>query len=180
MTNIRQGTRCGTVDSIEADIQNVSTTLYLRGYVIYDTLDGRVFDRTGLMKPGQKGNSFACHAAGAPTALAETRTDKDHLNYPPQPWPHASGLALSTCDPNPDALEHACNVRKLECDENSPQWCDQIAKVQGQPDTDAYKRAYSACLDDRMASCEASQSECLAKITRFLNGEACIGGAARF
>src|SRR5579872_1497869 len=55
ITNIKHGTRCGTSDSIEADIQNVSGSMYLRGYVVYDTPKGPQRVTTGLMKPGEKG-----------------------------------------------------------------------------------------------------------------------------
>jgi len=81
VTNIRHGTRCGTPDSFEADIQNVSS-LYLRGYVYIDTPEGPWKLPTGLMQPGQKGNVYHCHASGKPGVQANTGADKDHLPYP--------------------------------------------------------------------------------------------------
>lgn len=85
--NVRFGTRCGTSDSIEAAYSNDSRSQYLRGYVVFNTPNGKSYNATGLMKPGQKmeGNpepAFVCHGSGTPTGIANTGPDPDHTNYP--------------------------------------------------------------------------------------------------
>lgn len=84
--NVRSGTRCGTSDSIEADISNDSGSQYLRGYVVFDTPHGKMYSQTNLMKPGQKrvGEQYVCHGSGTPTGTANTGPDPDHVNYPPK------------------------------------------------------------------------------------------------
>ena len=82
MSKIRHGTRCGAHDSIELDVQNVSDSQYLRGYVVFNTPTGPLRVSTGLLKPGQKGNVYTCHASGEPSAIANTGDDQGHLPYP--------------------------------------------------------------------------------------------------
>ncbi|HLJ87087.1 MAG TPA: hypothetical protein VKZ53_09700 [Candidatus Angelobacter sp.] len=82
--NVQTGTRCRTTDSIQVDIANESSTLYLRGYVVFDTPTGKVYSPTGELAPGQKmeGVKYVCHGSGTPTALANTSSDRNNLKYP--------------------------------------------------------------------------------------------------
>lgn len=82
--DVSYGTRCGTHDSVAADISNDSGSQYLRGYVIFDTPQGKMYSETNLMKPGQKrvGEQYVCHGSGTPTGIANTGPDPDHVNYP--------------------------------------------------------------------------------------------------
>ena len=85
--NVRTGTRCNSSDSVEADVVNQSDSLYLRGWVIFTKANGKQdYQPTDALKPGQKlEGMFVCHGAGAPSALANTGTDRDTLKYPPHP-----------------------------------------------------------------------------------------------
>lgn len=87
--NVRGGTRCGSSDSVMADFSNSSGSQYLRGYVIFDTPQGKVYSPTSLLKPGQKvegalGPAYVCHGVGTPTGKANTGADPDQLKYPSQ------------------------------------------------------------------------------------------------
>src|ERR1700722_3050952 len=84
--NVRVGTRCNTSDSIEADFSNDSNSLYLRGYVVFNTPKGKFYVTTNLMKPGQKisGPAYVCHGSGTPIGIANTGSDPNHLPYPDQ------------------------------------------------------------------------------------------------
>lgn len=87
--NVRVGTRCGASNSIEADFSNDSGSQYLRGYVVFDAPNGKSYNATGLLKPGQKmegviGPAYVCHGSGTPTGIANTGLDPDHLSYPPK------------------------------------------------------------------------------------------------
>ncbi len=115
ITDVRHGTRCGTSDSIETDIQNASGSMYLRGYVVFETPKGPQRVATGLMKPGEKGNSYTCHGAGKPTVLAETSLDSAHLSYPGSPSrktrPDITGIRLDK--PSLDLLKHESEKLRL-------------------------------------------------------------------
>ena len=86
--NVRHGTRCGTRDSVEADYANESNALYLRGYVIFNTPNGKQYVPTDLMRPGEKrespGNAYVCHGSGDPSGIADTGSDPLRLRYPPK------------------------------------------------------------------------------------------------
>ena len=82
--NVRVGTRCGTSDSVEADYGNVSSSLYLRGYLVFRVPSGAnqhteagtndAYLPTDLLKPGQemKGVQYVCHGTGLVTGIANT------------------------------------------------------------------------------------------------------------
>jgi len=87
ISNVHVGTRCNSSDSIEADFSNDSGSQYLRGYVVFNTPNGKSYTATNLLKPGQKmegGPAYVCHGSGTPTGIANTGTDPDRLKYPPK------------------------------------------------------------------------------------------------
>ena len=81
----RVGHRCGSPDSLDVSIQNVSDE-NLRGYVVFEMTNGKKhFSATGLMHPGQKqgldGAQYDCHSTGKVSVLANIGADP---KYPPQ------------------------------------------------------------------------------------------------
>ena len=82
ITKIRYGESCGFKDSMDVEYQNVSSSLYVRGYIVFTTPSGPWYEGVGLLKPGEKGTVYRCHASGAPRALANTGTDPGSLRYP--------------------------------------------------------------------------------------------------
>jgi hypothetical protein len=85
ITAKRTGTRCGSGDSIEVAIQNVSSE-NLRGYVVFGTPGGKSsYSPTGLMRPGEVqplgGPQYVCHGSGEVSVLANTGADP---KYPPK------------------------------------------------------------------------------------------------
>lgn len=90
ISNVRYGTRCGTSTSVEVDVQNASSTEYLRGWLVYKNSFGITkYEATGLLKPGErrggKGYSpyYQCDAEGAPYGIANT--GDENVKYPPSP-----------------------------------------------------------------------------------------------
>jgi hypothetical protein len=73
ISSVRLGTRCGSRDSVEVDILNASSSLNLRGYVVFTRPDGtRNYAPTGLLAPGQtqQGVQFDCHASSDVRGIA--------------------------------------------------------------------------------------------------------------
>ena len=173
VSNVRHGTRCGARDSLELDVQNISTSLYLRGFVVFATPAGPFPERTGLLKHGEKVNLYVCHASGSYSLQANTGPDEGHSPYPsgkPQ-----SGLVFCECDANPNDREHSCNVDKLNCNANVRARCELEAKSKGGRDTADYGKAYDACTAKGIESCALKQSGCLGLIRRCPISQVCSG-----
>lgn len=104
----RVGHRCGSPDSLDVSIQNVSSE-NLRGYVVFETPNGKKgYSPTGLMRPGEKqgldGPQYTCHSTGTVFVLANIGADP---TYPPKlasaPNSGESQLAPSEFGPNNSA-----------------------------------------------------------------------------
>lgn len=181
VTAVRRGTRCGKPSSIEFDVQNISSE-NLRGYVVVDTTAGKRYEPTGLLAPGRemRGVIFTCDATGGYSVVANVGADP---RYPPRTDTVTAGSQDRAnrqmasleyeCDANPDDLEHTCNVRKLECNENSRQWCDSSSQRKGQKGTHAYKAQYDRCLSEHVRSCGKEQVRCLSNIRKCPGGQRC-------
>ena len=176
VSNVRHGTRCGKdPNSIELDVQNISGSLYLRGYVIFATPSGPHRESTGLMKPGAKVNLYACPASGSYILQANTGPDQSHLPYPSDK--PKSGLVACQCDEDPNDREHKCRVDKLSCNADVPKRCDFEAKSKGTIDTAIYRKVYDACFAEGMESCALKQSGCLGLIRLCPVSQVCRGCA---
>jgi len=85
IVSVRTGTRCNSTSSVEVDIRNDSD-LYLRGFVVFNTPNGKLYEPTDLMKPGQvvKGVQYVCAGSGSVSTISNTAPDPNLLKYPPK------------------------------------------------------------------------------------------------
>lgn len=171
IVRVKHGTRCGAADSLEMDVQNVSGSLYLLGYVIFLTPSGTANESTGLLAPGDTTNVYVCHALGGPTIRANTGFDKDALRYPDTKVRDTSGLVIRECDEDPDALAQTCADQQAECERNIDAWCEQTLGKDSTPEKS------KACAESRAAFCKNTKTECVARIRRCLSGQICAAGA---
>ena len=82
ITDTAFGKSCGTPDSIDVYFQNVSTKFYLKGYIVFATSSGPLYEGVGLLKPGEKGTVYRCHATGVSGSIANTGTEPASLRMP--------------------------------------------------------------------------------------------------
>jgi len=82
---VRTGTRCNSSSSVEVDVRNDSD-LYLRGFVIFNTPNGKVYEPTDLMRPGQvaKGVQYVCMGSSSVARISNIGSDPSLLRYPPK------------------------------------------------------------------------------------------------
>jgi hypothetical protein len=82
---VRTGTRCGSPTSVEVDARNDSS-VFLRGYVIFNTPTGKLYSPTGLLTPGQvlKGVNFVCKGDPSASSVSNIGPDLNLLRYPPK------------------------------------------------------------------------------------------------
>jgi hypothetical protein len=156
-----RGTRCGASDSMEMDVRNASSSLYLLGYVIFLTPSGTQNEATGLLAPGGKANVYVCHALGVPTFAANTNIDKTVLRYPETKVRDPSGLVVRECDTDPDGRVRLCKDENSECQDKVTARCEGL----------------KTCLEPGFAACENTQTQCLARIRRCADGQICAAGA---
>lgn len=180
---IRHGTKCGLPESVEVDVQNVSSSLYLRGYVTFKTPKGPIQEATGLVPPGRRENFYVCSGMGEPTIRANTAPD-NNVRYPSR-RPETtlddsissgqSALVFCNCDEDPADSERKCNVAKLECNQNVFAICRSLARVEGTPGTIAYQQSYDPCVKEGMFNCSGKRSQCLTAIRRCPVNQVCNG-----
>lgn len=158
------GARCGAPDSMEMDVKNVSDSLYLRGYVVFLTPTGTQNEATGLLAPGETANVYACHVLGTPSFLANTSPDKNTIRYPDTKVRDSSGLVMRECDSDPDDRVQICRNQNSECKDNADPWCA------------AQQEKSTSCVASRIASCDLTQTRCMARIRRCEKGQVCAAG----
>ena len=84
-----------------------------------------------------------------------------------------SSLVYSACDPLPDYTEQGCNVKKLECNKNSYDWCEVKFGKEGTQQNRINKVKYDGCVASYLTDCASSQAQCVAKIRRCPSGQTC-------